>query len=132
MASMIIRFGNSSRYWSFTVGEKIAAVDASTNSDDRSSASGPPISSSASIIGRAMASPVMMRVLMPSRSTVRHTSCGSNLRRNTMKLPSKANRKKPHWAAPCMSGGRLSDRSGFSTALAFSASDHSDATRSLV
>ena len=45
MASTIIRFGNSSRYWSLTVGEKMAAVDASTNSDDRSRASGPPISS---------------------------------------------------------------------------------------
>ena len=64
MASMIIRFGNSSRYWSFTVGEKIAAVEASTNIDDRSSASGPPSSSSASIIGRAMASPVMATLLI--------------------------------------------------------------------
>ena len=47
-----------------------------------------------------------------------------------MTLPSKAKRRKPHWAAPCMSGGRLSERIGVSTALAFSASDHSDATRS--
>ena len=132
MASMITRFGKSSRYWSFTVGEKIAAVEARTKSDDRSRASGPPSSSRASIIGRAMASPVMLRLLMASRSTVRHTSCGSNLRRKTTTLPSNANRKKPHCAAPCMSGGRLSDRRGLSTVLAFSANDHSDSTRSLV
>ena len=34
---MIIRSGKRSRYRSFTVGEKIAAVEASTNIDDRSS-----------------------------------------------------------------------------------------------
>ena len=69
---------------------------------------------------------------MPSRSTVRHTSWGSNLLSITTTLPSKAKRRKPHWAAPCMRGGRFRERIGVSTALAFSARDHSDATRSLV
>ena len=108
---MSIRSGKASRYRSFTVGEKIAAVEASTNIEDRSSAVGPPSSSRASIIGRAMASPVIDTVLTRSRSIVRHTSAGSNCRpRNTTRLPSKAKRQKPHWAAPCMSGGRFSER----------------------
>ena len=79
-----------------------------------------------------MASPVIEMLLMPSRSIVRHTSAASNRRSITTRFPSNANRRKPHWAAPCMRGGRLSDRMGVSTALAFSASDHSLSTRSLV
>ena len=80
MASMSSRSGKRSRYRSLTVGEKMAAVEASTNIEDRSSGLGPPRSSRASTIGRAMASPVIDTVLTRSRSIVRHTSAASNLR----------------------------------------------------
>jgi hypothetical protein len=132
MASTIIRFGNSSRKRSLSTGEKTTAVEASTNSELRSSASGPPRSSRASSSGRAMASPVIETLLIASRSMVRQASWGSNRRCITERFPSKAKRKNPHWAAPCMRGGRLSERIGASLASALRARVHSSSTGSLV
>ncbi len=59
MASTMMMLGSRSSICSFTVGEKIAALDESTNSDDRSQLSGRSWSTSTS--GRAMASPVIIR-----------------------------------------------------------------------
>lgn len=73
---------------SFRVGEKSAALDATANSEDRSydpSAPSARGSSTASISGRAMASPVIMMTLTFSSSTAFHTPCASNLSISTMR-----------------------------------------------
>ena len=102
-ASVMTRFGKRSRNWSLSDGEKMAAVDDSDRSDDRSR---PALgsSSSASTSGRAMASPVIISELAFSASTSRHTSCGSNWLISTTLLPRKLWPMTAHWVAPCISG----------------------------
>ncbi len=130
MASTMMMFGSSSNMRCFSEGEKIAALDDSTNSDERSHRSGS--RSSASVRGRAMASPVMTSVETRSRSTASQIASAENLGTNTTVLPSKKKRSAPHWAAPCMSGGALRVTIGASDAAAFSASCMPWVTRSLV
>ena len=126
----MIRFGNRSRNRSLTDCENSAALDDTEIRLDASQRSGS--SSSASIIGRATASPVMITELTPWASTRSHTPAGSNLDTSTIVEPMN------HWlmvaicAAPCMSGGITPKISGVSDAAACSALVNSLATRSLV
>ncbi len=87
MASVMTRLGKCSKNWSLTEGEKRAAVEVTPKSDDRSYEPVP--SSSASIRGRPMASPVIMTMLTRSCSTSRHTTCGSKRGTSTTRLPTK-------------------------------------------
>ena len=55
--------------------------------------------------GRAMASPVSEMVLTRSRSTMRHTACGSKLPlHSAILVPTNNGPSTAHCAAPCMSG----------------------------
>ena len=128
--SVMIRSGKRSRKRSLTDWEKRAALELT---EIRLEASQRPASaSSASIIGRATASPVMITELMPWASTRSHTPSASNLDTSTIVEPMN------HWlsmaicAAPCMSGGITPKISGVSDAAAISALVNSEETRSLV
>ncbi len=86
MESTMRRFGNAAKNRSFTGTENRAALELRANSDDRSHRSGS-AASSASIIGRPMASPAMRIELAPSASTSRHASSASNRGISTTVLP---------------------------------------------
>ena len=51
-----------------------------------------------------MASPVIMTMLIFSRSTSAQTSCGSKRGTSVTLLPTKLCPMTPHWVAPCMRG----------------------------
>ena len=127
---MIIRFGNASRKRSFTVWLNSAALDVSTKNE--SVVQRPGLASSASIIGRATASPVIIAALIEWSWTSCQTSSPSNFRCRTVALP------RNHWlsvaicAAPCMSGGITRKTIWPSDAAACSARENSEATRSPV
>ncbi len=133
-ASVSTMVGSSSMSRSFSEGEKSAAVLPIPNSDDRSySASG---ASRASIIGRAIASPVIMIMLIFSCSTRRHVRSASNLAMSTTRDPRNAPLITPHCVAPCISGaiGIIVGCPPPASACAFAASTRLDgpSTRSFV
>ena len=84
--------------------------------------------SSASTIGRPMASPAIMMALIPSRWTVSQTSSASNLGERAIVLPWKTWPMTPHCAAPCMRGGVISSFTGVGLAAPFLASSSSVVT----
>ena len=99
-------------------------------SAERSQRSGS--ASSASISGRAIASPVMSTEFTPCSWNVSHTPSALNWRTITSVDP------RNHWlsvaicAAPCMSGGMMQNTSGVSLAAACSERKYSFGTRSPV
>ncbi len=131
--SVSTRFGKRSRNRSFTVGEKTAALELRLMKLERSiSSPEDSSSSSASISGRAMASPTMSTELTPLRATTRHTSWASNFSTSTLRLPWNSCMRQLAKAAPCMSGGVLRKVSWPPDASALRAWNHSSGTFSPV
>ena len=102
MASVITRLGRRSKNWSLTGALNSAAEETTATREERSWVV--PTSSSDSINGLPMASPVIMTELTPSFSTRSHTSWGSNLAIRTIFEPTKLRPITAHWVAPCMRG----------------------------
>ena len=103
MASVITRLGRWTKNWSLTGAENSAADD-TTASERREVVVGAPGSSSDSISGLPMASPVIITEFTCSSPTSRQTSWGSNLAIRTIFEPTKLWPMTHHWVAPCMSG----------------------------
>ena len=102
MASVIMMLGRRAKNWSFTGALNSAAEETTAYREERSWLA--PASSSDSISGLPMASPVIMSELTPSFSTSSHTSCGSNLAISTIFEPTKLRPMTAHWVAPCIRG----------------------------
>jgi hypothetical protein len=130
IASVSTMLGSSSMKRSFMDGENSAAVLPIAKSEERSKARAE--SSSASIIGRAMASPVIMTMLTPSSSTSSQVRTGSNLAMRTMRAPRNAPPMTPHCVAPCMRGAMGMLVAAPPAALACSTRSMGVVTRSLV
>jgi hypothetical protein len=127
MVSVSTMLGNVSRYCCLTEDEKIAAPLLSARRVEPSYAP----DSYASIIGRAIASPVMAMTLTFSCSTSRHTSCASNFGISTTVLAVNSAPSAAHCAAPCIIGATGNRTSGPPSAPS-RASFHSSSTGSLV
>ncbi len=95
-------FGSSSRNCRRTVSDMIAPDDETLNSAEQSVPfSGPP---SASTSGRSIASPTRDMLVTLSRSTVRSTSSGTNLRCRTTRWPKWKPMNAVSVDVPCISG----------------------------
>ena len=103
--STTITFGSAARIRSLAAGESIAPPEASTMSDDRSYGSSAAVT--ASISGRAMASPTTVMTFVFVRAAICSTSTGSNDpgRGITTVPPPKSAMNAAQCALTCMRGG---------------------------